>query len=49
MAAIETHLTSLHANDPRQYALLEKHAIELRDILEGTEANSISAKHLYAI
>lgn len=49
MAALETHLASLHINDPRQYTLLEKHAIELRDILEGIEATSISAKHLYAI
>ncbi len=47
VATLETQLASLRTDNPPRYALLESHAVDLRDALEQIESNYISAKQLH--
>ena len=49
VATLETQLTSLRADNPPRYALLESYARDLRDALEQIKSNYISAKQLHDI
>ena len=47
-SALANQLTLLRADDPRRYTLLQRYLEELRDVLEQTDRNYVSAKQLHS-
>lgn len=45
-ASLANQLALLHDDNPRLYTLLQRHLDELRDVLEQTDRNYVSAKQL---
>lgn len=47
-SSLANQLALLYADDPRRYALLQHHLDELRDVLEQSDRNYVSAKQLHS-
>lgn len=47
-SSLANQLALLHADNPRRYALLQRHLDELRDVLEQSDRNYVSAKQLHS-
>ena len=47
VTTLKAQLATLRADNPPRYALLESHAVDIRDALEQIESNYISAKQLH--
>lgn len=46
--SLADQLTSLHADDPGRYALLQRYSSELKVILDQSDRNYVSAKQLHS-